>query len=94
MIGPVPGYPKGPEQLDKLPDIPGSRPNQIGGKEHLKEHEKEKDEKPIAEGFGAHPPGGGPVAGEPQTASQQTEKLPPVAVTVTVQLTASKDGDQ
>ena len=71
MIGPVPGHLEGPEQLDEFSDVTGPRPHQIGGEEHLKEHHKEKDEKPVPERLCTHPPGGGFVAGQPEPPAQQ-----------------------
>lgn len=94
VIGPVPGDPEGPEQLDGSADRVGAGAHQIRHPKHLKEHGKEENQESVPEPLGANPAGRGMVAGQFPFFAQKGEELPPVAVTVAIELIAAENGDK
>ena len=80
MVSPVPGQLEGPQQGDRLPQIPHTGEHQIGVPQHQKEHGEEKGEKSVSERLAFHPFGDVFPAGQPEAPAQQPKQLAPAAV--------------
>ena len=93
MVGPVPGQLEGPQQGDRLPQIPHTGEHQIGVPQHQKEHGEEKGEKSVSERLAFHPFGDVFPAGQPEAPAQQPKQLAPAAVAVAVALGPADHGD-
>ena len=91
-VGPVPGHPEGPEQLNGLPQGRGPRRHQIGLEHHVAEHRQEKEQKGITEPLGGHPAGRGLAAGAFKVCPQLAEQLTPSAEVVAEKLVPAEDG--
>lgn len=74
-IGPAPGNPERPEQLDGFPQRIRARADQPCLKQHIPEHGQEKGQEAIAEPFGIHPGWRRPVPGAFQIPAQLHAQL-------------------
>ena len=91
-IGPAPGHPDGPEELDDLTQGGGSGKDKPGLEQHVAEHGQEEDQEAVPETLGGHPAGGRLPAGQLQPSAQQGEELSPSAQVVAEKLVSSKNG--
>lgn len=81
-VGPAPGHPERPEQLNCFRQGLGPGTHQIGLEHHIAEHGQEENEKAIPEPLGGHPPGCRLISGALAVAADLRQKLTPAAVAV------------
>lgn len=91
-VGPAPGDPEGPEELNGLPQGLSARGHQIGLEQHGAEHSQEEDEETVPEPGGGQPTGGGAVGFSLQTLAQHGEELSPAAQVVAEVLISAESG--
>ena len=92
-IGPAPGDPEGPEELDRLTEGGRAGAHQPGLEQHVPKHGQEEGQESVPEPLGVHPGGRGLVAGTLQAAAQLHAQLAPAAQVVAEPLVAAEDGE-
>lgn len=91
--GKVPGQTECPQQRDHFAQAGCTGCDQIGGKQHVEEHNEEENQKSVAEPFLLEKAQYRTVAGQMQAFSEQLKELTASAVTVAVRLVSADDCD-